>query len=1496
MTTMMRWLTVTFLAQLSYCSHGSGSVFLNNLLEDMQFDLPDIKFRLPLLGGKEVNCSIALSCSKIQIGGLKLQSKDKKRMQRVEAELNLQEITSDCTGVLYYSSDSSFLKSNHIGLEVVIPSTLFKGTWSFYWNRMPLKRVDRSQHLPVGVKMKHCKTRAKYSHDSFHVIGGNEVLSFVDQQVMNALAPLFGPFVIDPVVCMQIRLVTDALSFGLNFLRWHADWFVNHELPWHPDSIKQMERTVLPRQPVNDSVVHLDSPVVQFAHDFVSSLLASPDSTGDTMVINALIRDNLLKNGSGSDWVILDEDSEKAKKIFTGNMWGAELTLFATDVRIHGLDSFVELSIAEIVGNYTLRHRVSLDSPVHLELSLRLEEQIQRKGYDQPNRYTAPFSVHFGVESFEVVLSTLIGVDWVGFENVTLGSLLKDAPLSCLLSLFSNISIPEIRFGDQMGLSTSPILRGEDAIFPFLEAAIQTAISIAGKPLYGILRAHSSTIMQGIFETIVNPYIQKQECPTKEWPPPYDPALPDSLLIFSESYLFKFLAWVANDVIGVSGELSINRIASWAMRYLFKDHWRNNELLFPGHAFTLGPFDLTKLFPFLDKSASAQLVVSNLAISGMNQFASMNAYSVDPKMPYDVCYDLSLDNATLKFDLLVEATGLKTSGAEIRDQVSLMVEMAQISKMKTSVEGLFQIDKNSFGYFQPRHLFSSCLAFAFPPPPQSVHEYTSKLAPLGLSKFVLDLGGGDLSGSCQSCTSPFLPYILDYMSTNTSTVEFNKFLDLLFPIVEDILTNKSRIDLFGGANINYGVNNLLWYMRNKCLGKKPVEPANQGSYKKPWWIPNMKVLMVVAALVLLFILLSSLLFAKRKSSTLRRHQSERLATTLLQTDYLNTGGSSSRTSGFTPSPSLPFSAWENEGSAGETTPLGARVDDGTAVTGEESGNLTSSSPVRKDSTPREVVMEFRRRVSICDVSRQSLIQSPREIVSETDALYLLGMDRAMVAHPSISPCVAYTIALTLLLNFVLFVSGNFFTMARVVLILDLAGDQMKEVPVVTLTMEYCINLLAEADAIIFFVFIASSSGLLPWVRVVILGYAWCAPANVLTIKTRGYLLRGLESIGKWIMAILYLFMVMGASMNTTLLNPENYAKFLPPHTIEGYVEVVPMWGLISFCTAAGISTILNHIIIYYHDKIVNENMKSMCVAEGTGTGLDSAPLAQFHAIPDSLVVDGESDDDTDFSLDHHLGETDQTMDGTEYQNIYEPSGRVSVEYLKRILYHACKMFVTFALIIWPLLYLLVYSQDLYEFEFMGIAGIGVEILGNGDNGKQSRTHSLFGLLPAIIYSDPAGKTSIFALVAMSLTYGILIVIAPAVTIVVAMMLWFIPVTKRNAHRLLFLFRVSNAWSSTNVLCATLLVMALQIGRFFNVVADQLAFCPKIAGYFIGQLGGSSEESVCFGVNTSLSTGWYILLAFLVYSFLLSRTVFFMIAESLSPDFFSHSSLITKVLM
>merc|ERR1712196_267607 len=115
--------------------------------------------------------------------------------------------------------------------------------------------------------------------------------------------------------------------------------------------------------------------------------------------------------------------------------------------------------------------------------------------------------------------------------------------------------------------------------------------------------------------------------------------------------------------------------------------------------------------------------------------------------------------------------------------------------------------------------------------------------------------------------------------------------------------------------------------------------------------------------------------------------------------------------------------------------------------------------------------------------------------------------------------------------------------------------------------------------------IAICSGGWPYLKLVLVMLAWCAPPRMLPLKHRGKLLEALDALGKWSLVDSFvLVMMMVAFRFHIAVPPEHMDGFFnfPSDLVALNVLVRPGWGFYGFLGATIMSLIVSHVCIAFH--------------------------------------------------------------------------------------------------------------------------------------------------------------------------------------------------------------------------------------------------------------------------------------------------------------------------
>lgn len=439
-------------------------------------------------------------------------------------------------------------------------------------------------------------------------------------------------------------------------------------------------------------------------------------------------------------------------------------------------------------------------------------------------------------------------------------------------------------------------------------------------------------------------------------------------------------------------------------------------------------------------------------------------------------------------------------------------------------------------------------------------------------------------------------------------------------------------------------------------------------------------------------------------------------------------------------------------------------------------------------------------------------------------------------HPAIPAAVRFCLPAWAFINMLFFIHAALFTAgASVQLKLGLFGDTTKPLNLMSFTLASSINDMWNAGTIFLSLAIAILSGAWPYVKNIMLIYAWVAPTTLLGSHKRGFMLEALDALGKWSLIDLYVLIMLcvgfrfyiKSSMNTALTD------YLPADAVVVDVVVSPQWGIYGFLFGAIGSLLANHLMIYWNRKALDAD--EAFEDKINGTFVEETPTAKIAV--------------------------------SQYRfNAADASGRIYG------FGPGTKLAVT-ALGVLAGLFILVGSfVPLINFQFMGIAGIAINLV---DPTLATATYSSVEIAAGIVRGaspDFGTRLGILFLQAIFLAFALIVPIALLITFGV---LWYVPLTLKAQRSATFLCEIFMAWEALIILIASVLGAVLQISQLaqFIVLNSTGSICANIENFLLGR-GVTSSDSKCFDVKAAMEPMGIILtvgcVAMIALSFVMVR--------------------------
>eukprot|EP00924_Labyrinthula_sp_SR-Ha-C_P005309 snap_masked-scaffold_1-processed-gene-27.34-mRNA-1 protein AED:1.00 eAED:1.00 QI:0/0/0/0/1/1/3/0/2184 len=509
----------------------------------------------------------------------------------------------------------------------------------------------------------------------------------------------------------------------------------------------------------------------------------------------------------------------------------------------------------------------------------------------------------------------------------------------------------------------------------------------------------------------------------------------------------------------------------------------------------------------------------------------------------------------------------------------------------------------------------------------------------------------------------------------------------------------------------------------------------------------------------------------------------------------------------------------------------------------------------KDRKP-DLIAQVKKEVKARGGSREEYKIQLEILDRNTDALY------EQKAVPAI---VKYLVPALCLLNIAIQVIAVGFSQAiNYSLFLTVFGSQTREIVVAPITLHGLIEDLWSTGSYLLPIGILAASLTWPVVKNALLFVIWFTPATVLTTRDttseagsdrRYSALQAIDFLGKLSFIEALFLIIIGAMIFTDIdLANTQGLTFLPPEFISVLVLSTLQRGTALLLYSAVSSLILNHIISYYHRKVLSANNVEK---ENLNDRL-SALAGVNYVKPRKDKVQ---------RLSKHGFKSLQPL----------ASGTKTFRYsrLKMSVLQGFSAFVSVLLIISLVL-------PVIEIRITGVLGLALDIF----QGSRVRSFGIisFGTLLSAGNSVLAVSQLMISIFAQSI-YFLTVLGCPILQIPIGMVLLHAKLTLKSAENLFFLFQLCFYWSVLELTVFAGLGVLLQGSEVLVYGADIATFdlCSNIQSLlvaFLGEVDGKClDAEVTFGFGTAL-----FLVALMIY-FGITITTYVLAKASLKDRYF-----------
>ena len=401
------------------------------------------------------------------------------------------------------------------------------------------------------------------------------------------------------------------------------------------------------------------------------------------------------------------------------------------------------------------------------------------------------------------------------------------------------------------------------------------------------------------------------------------------------------------------------------------------------------------------------------------------------------------------------------------------------------------------------------------------------------------------------------------------------------------------------------------------------------------------------------------------------------------------------------------------------------------------------------------------------------------------------------------------IPMAILFSIALFISSNSGTGASVYIVFNL-GRRIKAPSLFDFSLVNSVHDMWLAGSEVLSTVVAVFSGVWPYLKLVLMLISFMLPTSILSHKRREKILLILDATGKFSILDSYVMIMMMVAFHFHVevpLSDQSQAK-------EGSIVDIfclAAYGFITLIIGTLISLFLSHVITHLHRH------------------LDEHP-------------------------DQNKGEKAEN-----YKSIMSFAKNKCISDTPFRIFISSMIFVTLGLVI------IGSVTKCFSFYFHGLAGYALNLLDYPDH----RDFSIIklGLDVRDVYENPDAPEIIFT----QFIYFFTILAIPITFLVILIILWFVPMSRRAQKFLYSIAEILNAWSCIDVFVIALLAGVLQIAQFAKfMVGDKCdSIDPIIHNYFSKTLNGHDS---CFEVQTYLLEGSWLFFAAAITFFIASFVI------------------------
>jgi hypothetical protein len=468
-------------------------------------------------------------------------------------------------------------------------------------------------------------------------------------------------------------------------------------------------------------------------------------------------------------------------------------------------------------------------------------------------------------------------------------------------------------------------------------------------------------------------------------------------------------------------------------------------------------------------------------------------------------------------------------------------------------------------------------------------------------------------------------------------------------------------------------------------------------------------------------------------------------------------------------------------------------------------------------------------------------QQQKEAAMEAE---LNGNSKSMFRSTEVPFIVRWGMPLIILGNIGLFISGHISLGATVNIEARIAGETIRVEEFFEFSMAKSTIDIWNAGGRELAILILIFSGIWPYTKQLITLGLWFMPPRWVSISKRGSILLWLDWLAKWSIIDIFVLVISIAAFRVSVQSPD--VAFLPEGFYSLDLMVVPLWGLYANMLAQLVSQVSSHFILHYQRRIYSNARDAFKKAHH----LQSVRSASF--VRTSSLVSHASYDGKRLLKKHQFG---------------RPHRGESQKLVVRGWVSYAIIFLGFCLV-----FLVVVGCVMPSFalDIHGLVGVAVE---SGQKFEDATTyHSVFTVVQLLMeearFLDTA--SDYLGLGTLSVLFVLTVLVVPVLQSLALMRQWFSPLTLAERSRMSIAIEVLQAWQYAEVYLIAIFVASWQLGPVSEFMIN--SYCESLGDFFAEMVYFDflkEEDAQCFGVQSSIEEGAFILAAGTVFLALLN---------------------------